>query len=217
MRAFALMRHARDLEAAFFTSPLWERASPYFQTVRGALGVVPASSYRGIGRYPFTEYVEPEPGWQWERNLLVDPEPRARDLFLHLLGPDDYDTAYPRAFLPLPQHVQEVYAALAAPERYEIVELCSPPDNAQELLGFDIGYWGGGNYSILCDTVIWPIWHPPPPDSIATISEVTCQLNRNALFPNPEQAKHFLEWYRRQLWSESKPTEFSIIAVGACA
>ena len=84
MRAFALMRHARDLEPAYLAGPLWKRAGSYVHSVRSAFGVVPASSYRGIGRYPFTEYAEPEPGWQWECSQPVDPEPHARDLFLRL-------------------------------------------------------------------------------------------------------------------------------------
>ncbi len=218
MRAFALMRHARDLEAAYRSRsrPMWEPASSYLHAVRSALGAVPATSYRGIGRYPFTEYAEPDLGWSGERSQhIADPEPYARELLLRLLGPEDYETPYPRAFLALPQHAREVYSALAAPERYEIVELCKAPDRPRDLLGFDIGYWGGGNYSILCDTAIWPEWHPAPPDSIAALSEAMGQLNRNALFPNPEQAERFLEWYRQQPWAESEPSEFSIIAVGA--
>jgi len=215
MRAFALMRHADDLEAAYLASPMWQRSSSYIQAVRSALGVVTASSYRGIGRYPFTEYIEPEPGWAGERHQLADPEPHAREVLLRLLGPDDYNTPGPRAFLALPQHAEEVYSALISPERYEIVELCKPPDYPRDLLGFDVGYWGGGNFSILCDTVIWPMWHPPSPDSLTAVSEVTSQLNRNALFQDLEQAERFLQWYRQQPWSESEPSEFSIVAVGA--
>ena len=179
------------------------------------VGPLPFTHYRGIGRYPFTEYPVPDPGWQGSGNPNDDDqEPAARALLEGFLSADDYETPYPRAFVSNLEQAHQIRAALKAPGKFEIVELCMQPERPAELLGFDIGYWGGGNFSILCDAAIWPIWHPPEPKAFEALSAFTRKLNRHALFPSWESAQDYLNWYRQQAWSETEPSEFSIIAVG---
>jgi hypothetical protein len=213
MRAYALMRQSEELEAVFAASPLYGRARIELEAIRAGLpGTLPLS-YRGIERYPFTEYAEKGPGWLGE--TVPDPEPQARALMLKLLGPDDDLAPYPRAFLGQLEHATSVHAALSAAQLYEIVELCTAPEYPGDLLGFDVGYWGGGNFSTLCDAAIWPLWHPPDPAVLSDLSLALSELNEHGLFPTEHSARAYFDWYTKQPWAEKEPSDFSIIAVGA--
>ncbi len=214
MRGYALMRYAAELEKAYRSSPFYERARDELDALRAGLGEMPFASYRGIGRYPFTEYPEPEPGWQWADTRPDETEPQARALLARSLGADDDQTAYPRSFLAQASCAKEVHAALVRLEKYEIVELCVSPDHPQNLLGFDVGYWGGGNFSILCDAMIWPLWHFPTAEAFGELARFARSLNPHALFPTSQAATCYLDWYRRQPWAETEPSEFIVIAVG---
>jgi hypothetical protein len=214
MRAFALMRLPEELEAAFSSSPRYGRAQGGIETIRSSMPDGLALRYRGIGRFPFTEYPEVGPGWQGEAPHHDDGEGRARELFLGFLGPHDLVTPWPRAFLSDNSHAGAVRASLLKAHLYEVVELCTPPETPAEPLGFDVGYWGGGNFSILCDTAIWPTWHPPAPSAISELAHHLAPLNRYGLFPTLEAAANFASWYNAQTWAEQEPSDFSIIAVG---
>jgi hypothetical protein len=108
-----------------------------------------------------------------------------------------------------------VHRALSLANKYELVELCTRPDSPPHLLGFDVGYWGGGNFSILCDAAIWPRWHPPIPDAIPDLVRHVEKLNGHGLFPSAASATAFAEWYSSQDWAEREPEGFHVIAVGS--
>ena len=170
----------------------------------------------GRGRYPFTEYAERGPGWQGEGGALKpDPEPEARSLFLEFLGPEDYQTQYPRAFLRQLEQIEAVQAVLSCKERYEVVEICAPPECPRDLLGFDVGYWGGGNFSILCDATVWPLWHAPSQSALPDLARAVAALNKHVLLPTELAATEYLSWYCSQPWGEQDPGEFSVMAIGA--
>jgi len=215
MRAYALMQTPDSLEAAYTSSPLYQRAPTQLETIRAVLSGVAPASYRGIGRHPFTEYPEKGPGWQGQGLVAPDPEPHARTLMLESLGPNDFETPYPRAFLQQAEQVWAVYAALTAKSNFEVVELCSSPDLPRNLLGFDIGYWGGGNFSVLCDAAIWPLWHAPDLAALPELAVALQDLNEHALFPTESSAKSYREWYIAQPWAEEEPSRFTVIAVGS--
>ena len=215
MRAYALMQEPANLEAAFTCSPLYGRAQIEIEAIRAVLPSAVRLAYRGIGRYPLTEYPEKGPGWQGGGALATDSEPGARALLLKFLGPENYMTPYPRAFLRELEQARSVYAALSEKQRYEIVELCSPPEHPRDLLGFDIGYWGGGNFSIICDAVIWPLWHSPDPTALPDLACVVSDLNEHGLFPTEHSAGAYRDWYTRQPWAEEEPSDFIVMAVGA--
>ena len=214
MRAYALMRHSYELEAAYLASPLYRENSTFIDALRGMFAPKAVSFYRGIGRYPFAEYAECEPGWQGYGSPDNDHEFRARELVKRFLGADDYVTPSPRAFLTRPEQAFEVRAALESPTEYEIVELCTFPDHPKRFLGFDIGYWGGGNFSILSDAIIWPIWHPPIEAALNNLTAFSAKLNDHILFSTQLDAQDYLSWYAGQDWAEKWPEEFSIISVG---
>src|SRR5882724_2023348 len=196
MRAYALMQQSHRLDADYTTSPMYRRAREQLEAIRAVLPSVKPFSYRGVGRYPFTEYAERGPGWQGEGGALKpDPEPKARSLFLEFLGPEDYQTPYPRAFLRQLEQIEAVQAVLSCKERYEVVEICSPPEYPRDPLGFDVGYWGGGNFSILCDATVWPLWHAPPEDALSELARAVTALNKHVLFPTELAASEYLSWY----------------------
>lgn len=218
MCAYALMHHADELDSCYLASPYFEQNNAYIKKLRAAIGPLAFSGYRGIGRYPFTEdYPLAAPGFHENGNSMDRDreEENARLLLMEMLGSDDYTTPYPRAFVASIEQAKKIQAALDAPEKYEIVELCLDPDRPANLLGFDVGYWSGGNFSILCDAAIWPIWHPPDPSAFEELKMFTKKLNSHALFQSWNDAQEYLEWYSQQDWAETEPSEFSIIAVGA--
>ena len=53
---------------------------------------------------------------------------------LKFLGPYDYVTAFPRAFLRQLEHARDVRAALSAVREYELVELCMAPEYPTRLV-----------------------------------------------------------------------------------
>lgn len=215
MRAYALMRDPRELDDIFRTSPFHSRNHAAIEALRSAVPAGLATRYRGIGRFPFTEYPQRGPGWQGEDPRYDDDEVRARALLVTCLGPEAQATPYPRAFLGDRGDAASVRAELSRPDRYELVELCSGSDSPAEILGFDIGYWGGGNFSILCDAALWPTWHPVTLEAIPELSRHLAELNQHALFPTVEAANAYTVWYLGQNWAEGPPEDFILIAVGA--
>lgn len=215
MLAYAHMRHAATLEAAWLASSRVRARIDQVIELRRAIGLRNASSYRGIGRFPFAEWWEGGPGSEAERPPECDPEAKARAPLNGLLGPDDYQMPSPRSCLTNFDGAVAVREALVSPNDYELVELALEPDRPGQLLGFDIGYWGGGNYSILCDAAIWPTWHPPASRSFAELSTFVRGLNDVLLFPSAAFAQIYLDWYTAQEWAEEPADDFKIIGVGA--
>jgi hypothetical protein len=214
MRAYALMQRSEGLEAAYTGSPVYIQAPTEIDAIRAVLSGTTPVSYRGIGRYPFTEYPEKDPGWQGDGPMVLDPEPHARALLLENLGAYEYEVPYPRAFLKNAEQAWEVFFGLSEKGKYELVEVCTPPDYPRDLLGFDIGYWGGGNFSIICDSAIWPVWHGPDSAALPELANVLSQLNQHGLFPTESLAEAYREWYIKQSWAEEEPSDFTVIAVG---
>jgi hypothetical protein len=208
MFAYALMRHAADLEKEWITSPYYDKLLvAQANTLRRSLCIVDVTLYRGIERDPFSE---------WAAYPEGDPEPEARALLLDALGPsgEDSETPYPRAFVRTLQKALQIRQALRFPDIYEIVELSSFDEKPSKLMGFDVGYWGGGDFSIICDASIWPKWHPPDPEALKQLARFVERLNDALLFGSERDAKDYLTWYSTQDWAEKPPTDFSVIGVG---
>ncbi len=83
------------------------------------------------------------------------------------------------------------------------------------LLGFDIGYWGGDHYSIIADTFVTPTWHGPPEKDYSELAEKFKSLDKSLLFWTAEEAEEFKQYYKSKTWAEAElyEGEFSIIQV----
>jgi len=149
--------------------------------------------------------------------LEMDRDGRARWRFREAIGSADEDDPYESDLLPTAELAHELHALLDRPSDYEVVALSrNPTIRVTSAFGFDIGYWSGDHFSLICDVAIMPRWHAPPPEEFKVIAARLRELNDHVLFPNREAAARFLAYYRGQAWAETEcePGEFAIIEVG---
>jgi hypothetical protein len=177
--------------------------------LRASLSSVEPTLYRGISRDPLELLPECVPDEPDARALtlmrdLVLVDPASIDPIVHLL-PDR-----PAAL--------RVHELLDNPLEYEIAFVSRDPAvSVGDSFGFDIGYWGGDHFSLICDAAIAPRWHPPDPDDYAQLAVQLRALNAHSLFPTREHARAFSAFYQSRSWAESElePGQFVIIEVGA--
>jgi hypothetical protein len=118
--------------------------------------------------------------------------------------------------LPSLASAAHVASFLEDKAQYELVEVaCYPSRTAAPPIGFDVGWWASGNFSIICDAVIWPIWHPPPTDAVPILTELRHLLNEAVLFPDVASAERYRQMYREQEWAEDEDPPFEIIEIAA--
>jgi hypothetical protein len=219
MVGWALMRMPRVLNAAYELSPFVQRNRAEIWRLRETLPAVNPAAYRGIGRCPLSEIPEPDPGWveTTPPATLTTHDDKARRLLLEILGADHTCVHYPCSLVPTLAQARELLLLADHREEYELVRLSRDDLDSGRLMGFDVGYWGGGNYSILCDSIIWPMWHPPAPAALGDLAQHVASLNDAMLFPDSASAERFRSFYLTQSWAEleRKPGEFSVIRVEA--
>jgi hypothetical protein len=136
--------------------------------------------------------------------------------FLKIIGDDLPKSDFDEDLLPTFSDALEVFSLLETPDEYEIVQLSRYPiTNDRQFLGFDIGYWGGDHYSIICDSAVRPTWHPPQPESFESLAKELRDVNEHFLFQSCEAAERFRSYYRTQDWAETEffPNQFCIIQV----
>lgn len=216
MRAFALLEHASVIEAGYLKSPWCQQNLLHFEELRRALPPVDFTSYRGIGRTALGESPWQSAGWQGSGVQPPETEIEARLTLAGFHDPDG-DAGDARAYLSTLDQLRAVEAVLESPADFDLVELCSDSELPEHLLGFDLGYWDGDNYSIICDAAIWPVWHPPVPEALVALARFVAKLNSHLLFPSRELAESYFDWYAGQDWAEKPPESFAIIAIGAVA
>ncbi len=216
---FALMRMPATLNAAYEASPFIARNADSVAEIRRTLVGIRPHAYRGVERCPLAEAPNTYPGWavqaeELSRQEQIDQE--ARRQLVAILGADHQCKHYPCHLVSTLGEANELKLIVDCPTDYEIVRLSTDDsDGGGKHLGYDVGYWGGGNYSILCDSVLWPVWHPPPPEALNMLEERVISLNAHMLFPARRFAEDFREFYRSQLWAETEgeDEDFRIIAV----
>jgi len=85
--------------------------------------------------------------------------------------------------IPSFEQTVEVLHLVSVAEEYELVEVAHHPVRTRRpSIGFDIGYWASGNFPIICDSLVWPLWHPPPPEALQSLSHYAKKLNEHVLF-----------------------------------
>ena len=220
---YALMRTATVLAEAYDSSPLRQARLAYSVDLRRILSHVRPASYHGIGRYPINaDYNYDDPGWQWAKRERVAREELARLAVAETLGvegvgvPDEAWLIDGPWLLPDIDRAVHVRSFLERPAEYELIEVALYPARTKAPpLGFDVGYWASGNFSIVCDTAVWPIWHSPPIEALGDLRHFLGLLNDAVLFPNAESAGHFRDVYRAQPWAEKEGSAFQILEVAA--
>jgi hypothetical protein len=218
MIGFTLLKMPHALNVAYEQSPIVQRSRDEFLGLRDTFKHIDPAAYRGIERCALSEIPQPEPGWIQDvpPNTLTTTDKRARRRLLEILG-DHECIHYPCSLIPTLSLAKELMLLVDRPEEYEIVRLAHDASEETSVLGYDVGYWGGGNYSILCDSVIWPMWHRPFPEAFHHLVQHTIGLNRHVLFPDFESANRFRSFYVTQSWAEIEDPigEFSVIRVDA--
>ncbi len=183
--------------------------------------------YRGIGRYPLNaDYDRGDPGWQWTKRDKTSGEERARErLAAEILGVDRDNLPEEEWLIDGPWLVpdlplaEELLDLIEKRGDYEIIRAARYPSTTNGAsLGFDVGYWASGNFSLVCDTAIWPLWHPPDVEALPHLKSHLDHLNAHGLFSNVEAAFEFREWYRAQAWAEEEDDSesglFEVVEVG---
>jgi hypothetical protein len=216
MVAFALMKMPALLNAAYERRPVVQRNWDELRQLRQAFRGVDPTAYRGIERFPLSEIPESFAGSDevtTSSSSIVD-DAEARRRLIEILGDHECDH-YPCSMVETFAQAHELMLLMDHPEEYEVVRLSRGDSGKGALFGFDVGYWGGGNYSILCDSVIWPMWHGPVPAAFNDLSHHVACLNSHMLFPDHDSAERFRSFYVTQAWAETEdePAEFCVIRV----
>jgi hypothetical protein len=195
------------------------KAAELFQRLCDKLKPLRRAAYRGISRFPLMPLpsTDPEVLRAFEESGCdLRTEQAARRRFLDLLGDDVPGGDFDEDLLPDYTTSRDVFSFLKSPNEHEIVQVAREPFFADvNCLGFDVGYWGGDHYSIICDSAIRPTWHPPQPECFDELVRQLKVVNESILFPTAESAAQFRSWYRTQNWgeTETRPDEFCIIQV----
>jgi hypothetical protein len=196
---------------------LVHHAWPHYERLLAALESLPRAGYRGISRFPLTALPSADPkilrcfediGGDMHTNY------DARLRFFELLGDVSPENDADDDLLPDYLAAADVYGRLESRDEYEIVQLVR--DSFRDVpnsLGFDVGYWGGDHYSIVCDSAVRPLWHPPQAECFDELARQLSVVNDHFLFATFQDAARFRSWYVTQEWaeSESRSGEFCII------
>ena len=216
---YAIVRTPTALVKAYDESIRTHKAAELFQRLCEKLKPLPRGAYRGTSRFPLMALPSDDPeilrAFE-ETGCDVKTELPARRRFLELLGDDVPESDFDEDLLPDYAAARDVFSLLESPNEYEIVQVAREPFFADvDCLGFDIGYWCGDHYSIICDSAVRPMWHPPQPECFEELVRQLRIVNESFLFSSAEGAVRFRSWYRTQSWAEteSRPDEFCIIQV----
>lgn len=226
VKGFVLLHKPESLLDRYERSDMAQQNAEHLARIRNAVSLIKPSEYRGIAREPLMPWSSiDEELLRTERSVLIDlkKEQRARKRFLQMSGEDreQWDFYidgwdYNKALLADLEMAKGLHAVLNVPGDYEIVEVRRDVcDTDYEFLGFDVGYWRNDNFSLICDTIVMPHWHPPSDEVLAESAGRLCSLNEHVLFSTIEEAEAFREYYRSSEWGETENPigEFCIIQI----
>jgi hypothetical protein len=165
--------------------------SNYLERLRNAMSAYSPTKYKGISRYPIT----------------------LGDIGIPFIDDEVFeDTIFMRR-----ETAERIFQQLENHDDYEIIKVFLPNiiDHSGDLLGYDVGYFGGDCFSVICDSFVMPRWHPPVLEEIEVLAKQMKRLNQNLLFPDEGSAQEFYEYYIKQEWAEKPvyPGQIHIIGV----
>ena len=214
---YALMRHTSQLLANHLDLMGNRFAKSYWQ-MHDVIGFLDPRAYRGSCRSPLEPFVSSDPAI----NVLctssgdVKSNAKARQLFFEILGEDSLDD-FVDSLIPAYADAEKVYSLVDRKDEFEIVQLSRESFVADGmLLGYDIGYWGGDHFSLICDTVVMPTWHPVPEEHWPELATCLRHLNENLLFSTEKEAIVFRNWYRSNDWAEIEGNAGEFCTIQLC-
>lgn len=225
-KGFVLVCKPDRVVDTYNASELARKNITYLRQIRSAMSCLNPRNYRGISR----DSLEPWSSIDEEllkkgTSTLVDlgRERSARKIFLKINGEDreewDYyinGWDYNKSLIIDLDTAKKLYGALDNPEDYEIIEISREIYGSDyDVLGFDIGYWRSGEFSLICDSVLMPRWHPPNLSDLPELAERMICLHQHVLFSTTEEAEEFREYYNSKPWAETEEQagEFEIIQI----
>ena len=218
---YAIIRKPEFDVQDYLRSDFAQKNLHLLQPLRAAVSFLDPTRYRGTGRswlQPFPSHDESMIDAFANTGIDMQSNARARRRFLQLIEEFDIKPTEDEDLFPDELLAREVFSLLDDPSQYEIIRLQRRDLRPSgDLLGFDIGYWGGDHFSLIADCFVTPRWHGPPPHKFHLLAERLRGLNGHLLFPTPDDAAGFRAWYRGEDWAETedKEDEFEIIQVCA--
>ena len=176
----------------------------YYNNLRKYFFDIDPNNYKGISRNVL--YSVPKK----IKELFDDiPEPDAQyfmDEILEKYENDEVDLIYNL------QDCLAVYNKINGKQNYEIIMSIKDENNKsfEDFLGYDIGYFGGDNFSIISDSILLPMWHGAPENAYPELKPYLKLLNKNLLFNKLDEAREFKEYYLGQKWAEKDDNDIFI-------
>jgi len=216
-----LVYKPEKLLSAYMSGEFCQSNEEILSKLRAALPFMEPKNYRGISREPLVPWSKiDEDEFQRSGKTLVDlqRDQTARRKFLEINREDRYNWGgdYNTELIQERSAAEEIRLIVDLPEDFEIIEVARGNFGTKyNFLGFDIGYWGGDHYSLICDSAVMPHWHGPDPECFEELGKQLRCLNEHLLFSKPKDAEEFRKYYRSQPWAEEEypQGEFCIIQV----
>lgn len=194
------------------------RNREFLDEMRSAFACFPPEKYRGIARFPLD-------GCSWDDPSLVKAfEDSGIDMISNRAARARLDESLDKSddlesdifLVPHMEDALDIHGLLDQPESWEIIQVRRDEfQTGPTTLGFDIGYWGGDHFSLIADTIVTPMWHPPIPEDFAELIGQFSNLNQHLLFTRAEDAEGFRAYYKSKTWAETEcgESDFCIIQV----
>lgn len=213
-----LFKPAVDL-AKYMDLDFYKKNIVHFEQLRNIFNFIEPNNYRGTGRMFFSSapyFYDSDKGvmkyWN-EADLSTYDNLEARQLFAKLEEENTAkDTLDDLCFFSL-SDMQSVFDLIENKDHYELIEYLECESEIKPTtLGFDVGYLAA-DYSVIADTAIKPMWHPPDFDDIQDIVEHLKKLNEHCLFSTLRHAKDFRKLYLTKDWGEKEMYDGQITTI----
>jgi hypothetical protein len=193
-----LVRKCENLVVAHEADFFRKGGQEYLRSLWSALDFINPKDYRGIAREPLEPWSLTDERLLREKadtlkDIHQDETARRRFLALNREDREEWITRYRdgwnynTALIQELNVAQELQRLVDTPEDFEIIEVARSTFGTKfDFLGFDIGYWGSDHFSLICDSVVMPRWHPPEPELFEELGKHLYCLNNHLLFLNPE-------------------------------